>query len=136
VSAAPGNAEPERAVPSLRLRLTRPHLGVFLGLLAVFSLLTAMAVAEGADDGHRVARVAGTTAGTILGPFTGALARDWQSCCTRFSLFLLPWAGGALALGVALQVARRPAWWRLVAWGLGWTVWLGAGLLSFAHAFS
>jgi hypothetical protein len=119
-----------------RLLLTRRHLWVLLGLLVAFSILTGLAVAGGADDGHRPWRVATTTAGTILGPFTGALARDWQSCCTRFSLSLLPWAGGMLALGLALQVGRRRTAWRLAAWSLAWTVWFTSGLLSFLHAFS
>ena len=125
-----------RVPPSRRLRLTRRHGWVFLALLVPFCLLTAAAVATGADDGHRLGRVVGTTAGTLLGPFTGALARDGQSCCLEFSLSLVPWAGGALLVGLLLQVARRPAAWRLGAWGLGWAVWFGSGLVSFLHAFS
>lgn len=119
-----------------RLRLTRRHLWIFLGLLVPFSVLTASAVAAGADDGHELGRVVGTTAGTVLGPFTGALARDGQSCCLEFSLSLLPWAGGALLVGCLLQVARRPRAWRLGAWGLGWAAWFASGLVSFLHAFS
>jgi hypothetical protein len=122
--------------PARRLRLTRRHLWVFLALLLTFSVLSALAVAAGADDGQRLGRVAATTVATVLGPFTGAIARDGQACCLAFSLSLLPWAGGILALGLALQVARRPAAWRLGAWWLAWTAWLGSGLVSFLHAFS
>lgn len=76
--------------------------------------------------------------GTVLGPFVGAFARDWQSCCTAFSWTLAPWACAALLAAVAFQIWPRSGnpkpMWRYVVWGLGWTVWCFAGWVSFLHA--
>lgn len=80
-----------------------------------------------------------TTAATLLGPFTGAIAREWQSCCAENSWGLLPWAGAELAVGLLIQVVPLPSgrWWerlRLVAWSLGWFAWFASGILSLGHA--
>lgn len=124
----------------LAWRLTSAHAWIFGVLLVVFSVLTFLLVHAGSDPGPDHWRhVAQTTAATAVGPFTGAIARDWQSCCARFSWSLAPYAGTALAAGILLQLLPFPPGrgWnraRLAAWGAGWTAWFGAGIVSFAHA--
>ena len=75
----------------------------------------------------------------ILGPFAGAYARDWQSCCARWSWQLLPFAAGALALGFLVQARVAPTGRmavivRKLVWVLCTAAWFVAALLSYAHA--
>ena len=50
-----------------------------------------------------------TTVGIVLGPFAGAFAREWQSCCLEWSWHLAPYALVPLAAGVSLQVVPMRA---------------------------
>jgi len=128
----------------LALRLTRRHAWIFCALLVGFSVLTfwmvngLLTVNEVSDGSERARRVAWTTAATVLGPFTGAIARDGQSCCAGFSWRLFPFAAAMLAAGFAAQLVQPTGRWRerlrLSAWGLGWFGWLAAGIVSFLHA--
>jgi hypothetical protein len=81
------------------------------------------------------------TLGVVSGPFTGALARHFQSCCWRFSLALFPWCAlflGAGLLGqiVALPFERFERTVRMTLWCVGWLGWFGGAWVSLAHALS
>lgn len=123
-----------------RAALGRGHTVLFALLWLGFSVLTYAAVSGGLSNASQErGRVILTTVGTITGPMTGAIARRFQSCCLEASLALLPYAAGGLLLGVAFQFLPLPqhmGWQglRLCLWGLGWLVWFGSGIVSFAHA--
>ena len=123
-------------------RFSRWHAWVAGVLWVVFSVLTLLIVLSGLDHATgRPLTVAATTAGTCLGPMTGAISRDFQGCCLKFSLSLLPWCGGALLAGTAVQWFVPPKGWfsrslRVVAWLVALLAWFGGGLFSFAHALS
>jgi hypothetical protein len=79
--------------------------------------------------------------GTVTGPFAGAIARGFQSCCWRFSLSLFPYCLGILLLGAALQMIPLPfsrieRLFRLAAWTFGCLGWFAGAVASFLHAFS
>ena len=123
-----------------RLRLTRKHAWTFAALFAAFSGLTYWATNVLLDAGpHHTKYVILTTAATLLGPFTGAISRRSQSCCLAFSWSLLPYAAGALAVCMAMQLVPLPSgrWWerlRLFAWSVGWLAWFASGIISLGHA--
>jgi len=65
-----------------------------------------------------------------LGPFTGAIARHFQSCCWRFSPGLFPYCAALLLGGFGFQfvpIPRRSVEGpiRLVAWMAGLLGWFG-----------
>ena len=123
-------------------RFSRWHGRVALALWLAFSVLTFVIVRCGlAGSAGRPLLVAKTTAGTVLGPMTGAICRDFQSCCLRFSLSLLPVcaAGLIVAFGVQLLVPPRGRWSRVLrelAWTGGLFTWFAGGIMSFGHALS
>lgn len=139
--AASPDARPRRA-EWLRSRFSRWHVGIALALWLVFSGVTLVIVLTSLDDvAQRPVKAAATTAGTVLGPMTGAISRDLQSCCLRFSLQLLPVCLGALggAIMAQLVVPTDGRWrraFRLFAWAGGLFVWFAGGIVSFAHALS
>lgn len=77
---------------------------------------------------------------TILGPWAGAFARDWQSCCAGFSSSLFWISGPLLLVGIGVQfvpIGRLAHWERRLkdwAWSLGWVAWFGASWVSYLHA--
>src|SRR5687767_2212082 len=86
-----------RGARRLARRFSWWHAWVAVGLWLAFSGVTLWIMLQGLDRGAwRPLRVAATTAGTILGPMTGAISRDFQGCCLDFSLSLLPYCLGAL----------------------------------------
>jgi hypothetical protein len=112
---------------------------IFLGLLVPFTALTYLAVSSGSPGDVRDRPATLTTLATITGPFTGAIARNGQSCCLQCSLWLAAICGPVLALGLIAQVVPLPfrrgrQAVRLVLWTLGWFVWLFGGHVSFMHA--
>jgi hypothetical protein len=114
---------------------------ILLTLLAPITILTHLAVRSGSPGDVRERPVLLTTLATITGPFTGAIARNGQSCCLGFSLRLALFCGPALALGVLAQLvpvpfARGREAMRLATWTAGWLVWLLAGPASLLHALS
>jgi hypothetical protein len=125
-------------------RRTRPgwtRWWILLALLAPFSILTHIAVRSGSPGDVRERPVLLTTLATITGPFTGAIARNGQSCCLDFSRRLALFCGPALALGILAQLvpvpfARGREAVRLAAWTASWLVWLLAGPASLLHALS
>lgn len=111
-----------------------------LGLLVLFSGFTLFLVCQPKNK-EGVAIIVGTTLATATGPMVGAVARNCQSCCLKFSLSLLPWSGAFLATGILFQFVPLPFQrfakaLRLTMWVLGLLGWFGGGVVSFAHAFS
>lgn len=121
-------------------RASRARWYILLGLLVPFTALTYLAVSSGSPSDVRDRPVALTTLATITGPFVGAIARNGQSCCLRFSLTLAAVCGPVLALGLIAQVVPLPfrrgqRTVRIGLWTLGWLLWLFSGQVSFLHAF-
>ncbi len=122
-----------------------PRTWILLGFYSLFTLLTFGAVISAQSDGtgaqtsYALGRIALTAVAPLSGPFLGAIAREWQSCCTANSLSLLPVAAAALAAGCLLQFVPLPAGpgWervRLSCWTAGWLIWFGSGIFSLGHA--
>ncbi|QDU35895.1 hypothetical protein Mal4_01770 [Maioricimonas rarisocia] len=116
------------------------HLGTFLLIWLGFTIWTYLIVSAEFDGSPWTdRRVVLTTVATLLGPMTGAVSRDGQSCCLEFSLRLLPWAGAFLLAGILPQLVRWPfqrgaATLRILVWCLGLTGWFAGGIVSFTHA--
>ncbi|MBX7164979.1 MAG: hypothetical protein K1X74_01400 [Pirellulales bacterium] len=121
---------------------SRWHFRVLIALWLLFTGLTLYIVSVGLDKADRSpGKIVATTAATVLGPMTGAISRNCQSCCLEFSLALLPYCGAALAMAALIQFAgRSEALWlrlvRLTIWTMGLVVWFGGGIISFGHALS
>jgi hypothetical protein len=122
---------------------TRHHLWVFLGIWLCFTGLTYWIITEhgrgryNRDDHNR--QVCVTTCGTILGPMTGAISRNCQSCCWNFSLGLLPYCAaflicGTIPLFIRLPFTRGASVLRMVFWIIGLLGWFLGGIVSFGHA--
>jgi hypothetical protein len=112
---------------------------VLLILTGIFAGLTYYSLWSDEDDTR--ARAPAVASAVIIGPFTGAMARNWQGCCTEFSLWLLPWAIGFLGIGIGTQFLPLPPrrWSRalkLIAWGIGVFGWYATGIFSFLHALN
>ena len=113
-----------------------------MALWLAFSALTLWIASHGIDDSsHKPMLVFVTTLGTALGPMTGAISRDFQSCCLAHSLWLLPYCLGGFVIAVMVQFALPPRrWWsvaiRAATWVTGLLVWFGGGIVSFGHALS
>ena len=121
-------------------KLTKTHRLTFLGMLAVFTVLTYWITQTGVDPGkeHNI-RVVQTTLGTITGPLTGAIARGFQGCCFKFSMMLMLYCAPILMIGIGMQFIRLPdkKWVKVVqmiCWVFGWLIWFGGGVLSYGHA--
>jgi hypothetical protein len=120
---------------------TKAHLFVSLGLWLAFTVLTFWIANQGIDQNDHGRLVFLTTCGTILGPMTGAISRDFQSCCLKFSFSLLPYCGAVLALGttplfVRLPFRRGASVLRMTLWIVGWLGWFFGGIVSFGHALN
>jgi hypothetical protein len=119
---------------------TRTHGYIALGFLLLFSSFTLFLVCHPKNN-EGLANIVVTTLATVSGPMVGAVARDCQSCCLKFSLTLLPWSGAFLAVGALFQIVPLPFGRfaravRLTLWCLGLLGWFGGGVISFGHAFS
>jgi hypothetical protein len=119
-------------------RFGRARLYVFLVIWLGFTIWTYLIVSSGLSAPTR-SRVALTTASTILGPMTGAISRDMQGCCLRFSLSLLPYCAASVGIAAVAQMVRLPferfaGAVRMLLWILGWTGWFMGGIVSFIHA--
>lgn len=132
-----GKQKSETKERKLRMRLSKSHyvaLALLFGLFAAFNLV----VVTANQDFQRGALAA---AGTVLGPMTGAISRDFQGCCLQASLRLLPYAFPLLLGGVLAQIRLRDKEMRtgsvrMVAWTVGWGCWFMSGIVSFGHALS
>lgn len=124
----------------LATHFTRTHGYIALGFWLVFSGLTLFLVCQPKNN-EGLVNIVVTTLATVSGPMVGAVARNCQSCCLKFSLSLLPWSGAFLATGILFQFVPLPFQrfakaLRLTMWVLGLLGWFGGGVVSFAHAFS
>jgi hypothetical protein len=120
---------------------SRAHLYVFLGFYLAFAALTFFALNAGSASDRRENHIAAATIGAVSGPFTGAIARHFQSCCWRFSLTLFPYCALFLGAGVLSQIVSLPLkrferTVRLTFWCIGLLGWFGGALVSFVHALS
>ena len=93
----------------MNTKLTKAHWISFLILIAIFTVLTFIITNPGVDDGpaHNSA-VFYSTIGTITGPLTGAISRNFQGCCLRFSLLLMAFCAPVLIFAIAIQFIRMP----------------------------
>lgn len=128
-------------MPSRQRVFDRAHLVSFLTLYTLFALLTFLALRPAEKQNATLPKALLVAAGAVSGPFTGAMARGFQSCCWRNSLQLAPYCGGILMIGTVLQWVPMPfqagqRLVRLTLWLVGWLGWFGGGLVSFAHALS
>lgn len=121
--------------------LRKTHLRIFVGFYLVFAVMTFLVLSQGNGSDRRSNAVAAATLGAVSGPLTGAIARNFQSCCLRFSLAVLPYSALALGIGFLLQIiplpigrAEKPV--RLALWCIGVLGWFGGGMVSFGHALS
>ncbi len=117
------------------------RLAILLALLAGFGLLTFLAVSSGSPSDVRQRPRLLTTLATATGPFTGAIARDGQSCCLEFSLWLAAWLAPILAAAIVASLVIPDSGpgtraLRLGCWTLGWFLWLAGGPASFLHALN
>lgn len=73
------------------------------------------------------------------GPFAGAIARDWQSCCAEISFDLSYWVLGVIAIGAILQFLIKPGednWIRYTLWIVSFLPWFASSVPSLLHAIS
>ena len=117
---------------------TKAHFFVFLGLWLCFTAWNYWIAEHGIEQYNHSKLVALTTLGTILGPMTGAISRNCQSCCMAFSLSLLPYCGAILLLGmiplfVRLPFGRGNGVVRMTAWIVGLLGWFLGGIVSYFH---
>ncbi len=124
-------------------RWTRAFLWTPVAMLGVFGSLTFFLTNKcltGPDGPHsREWYVWWTTIATPLGPLTGGIVRDWQSCCAANAWVLAAETGPILAAGIALQFVLRGegrAWLRarLAIWSVAWFIWLGSGIAALGHS--
>ena len=111
----------------------------FLGIFLLFTTLAVVAVTGGSKGGGT--NVIGGILAVITGPFVGAVARNFQSCCLECSVQLMWYCAPVLLLGIALQWVKiqnrtREFVFKTVVWVLGWLAWFGGGLVSYIHAFN
>src|SRR4051812_25364098 len=96
------------AMQRLFHNFNRVHLYVFLGFYFAFAALTFFILNAGSESDRCESQIAAATLGTVSGPFTGAIARHFQSCCWQFSLTLFPYCALFLAAGVIAQIIPLP----------------------------
>lgn len=117
------------------------HVHVFLGVYLVCAALTFLALSSGSESDRRANRIVAATVGVVAGPFTGAMARRFQSCCWQASLSIFPSCAVLLGAGVLGQIVPLPCQRfepvvRLALWCVGWLGWFGGALVSLVHALS
>ena len=120
---------------------SRAHLYVFLGFYLAFAALTFFALNAGSESDRRENQIAAATLGAVSGPFTGAIARNFQSCCWHFSVTLFPYCAAFLGAGFVFQIVPLPfqrfeRTFRLSIWCFGLLGWFGGVVVSFLHALS
>lgn len=120
---------------------SKKHLYIFLAILIFFTIVNFVILCDDLDGQNKYLYVILTTAATITGPMTGAIARQWQECCTEFSLKIMMFCAPVLLFGTFFQLIKLPfkkfaAASRLFIWIVSLLIWFLGGILSFAHALS
>jgi hypothetical protein len=116
--------------------LTRAHVGFFVGMFTVFTILTfCIALADALDGPNSGAPVWQATLGTIAGPMNTALSKGCPKICQKFSLGLIPDCAPLLVIAILVPFIRLPECLpaeviRPVFWILGWLVWFFCGLIA------
>lgn len=128
-------------MPPFQNHFTKAHLFIFLGIWLGFTALTSWIADHGIDQYDHRRLVILTTLGTILGPMTGAISRNCQSCCIAVSLSLLPYCGafliaGTLPLFIKLPFQRGASAVRMTLWIVGLLGWFFGGIVPFGHALN
>ncbi len=118
---------------------SKRHLYIFLTILVLFTIANFAILCAALDGQNKYIYTLLTTAATITGPLTGAIARQWQSCCAEFSLKIMMFCAPVLLLGVLVQLVKLPftkfaGTIRLFIWFLCLLIWFLGGILSFGHA--
>ena len=120
---------------------SRKHGYVFLAFYLALACWTFFVLSRQSASDWRDNWNAAATVGSLSGPFTGAIARHFQSCCWQWSVTLLPYCAAFLLGGFAFQFV--PIRWeagqrtlRLVVWSIGLLGWFGGGVVSLGHALS
>ncbi len=85
------------------------HLFIFLGFYLAFAALTYLALNAGTESDRRENAVVAATVGSFTGPFTGAIARRFQSCCWQAAMSVFPYSATMLGLGALAQIVPFPA---------------------------
>lgn len=113
----------------LRGAFDRVHLGIAAVISAGFWGLASW----GNNQWYEAAAILG-------GPFAGAIARDWQSCCTEVSVNLAMIGGPVLLLGALAQVlihrGKGNNVLRYFIWAVSLFTWFGLSFFSLMHAMS
>ena len=112
---------------------------MFLAILILFTIANFAILCAALDGQNKYIYVFLTTAATITGPMTGAIARQWQSCCTEFSLKIMMFSAPVLLFGIFFQLINIPLKKyaeeiRLLIWIVCLMIWFLGGILSFGHA--
>jgi hypothetical protein len=115
------------------------YLKSFLWIYIIFTGIIAFVAYAGLDKEPRhTVLVIKTTLCSISGPMTGAIARDYQSCCLKFCQGMLKKALPILLLGLTacIFIPSNRRWIGRTVWVLSWLVWFFFGLISMLHAIS
>lgn len=120
---------------------TRLHFRILLGFVLVFSALSLLWLSRLSPGDRRDNWNLATVVFTFTGPFAGAIARHFQSCCWKFSVSLLPLCAPFLGVGILGQLVPLPfrrgeRVFRLALWTLGLLGWFLGAPVSFLHALS
>jgi hypothetical protein len=129
------------SVKKLSSHFERRHGWILLGFYLVSVALSLLVLLPGSISGHgdTLGRSLAAAFGAFSGPFAGAIARGFQSCCWKFSLGLFPVCAAFLGGGLMMQIVPLPAFRRqravrLTAWCVGLAGWFAGIPVSFLHA--
>ena len=125
----------------MKPRSTSAHAWIFAAIALSFMVLAFAASQSGSACDRRDRNALAITLSSITGPFTGATAREGQSCCKEASVKLFPFCGAGLLAGVAFQflplrLGNHECSVRYAAWIIGLLAWFVGVPLSLLHAFS
>jgi hypothetical protein len=120
---------------------SKRHLYIFLTILILFSIANFAILCARLDGQNKYIYTLLTTAATIHGPLTGAIARQWQSCCAEFSLKIMMFCAPVLLFGIIFQLIKLPfkksaSAIRLFIWIVSLLIWFLGGIISYGHALS
>jgi hypothetical protein len=115
---------------------TKKHAFILLGLYVPFGLLILLSMINGRESSPGKILTL-PVLGLIMGPFTGAVIRNLQSCCWSFSCSIAPYFALFLAGGLIPQFfSQLKSSLRLALWAIGWLGWFVGIIVSFLHALS